>query len=420
MVFLSEIAAEDKIDEQTLAGYISLALGQLGPRKRVLIIPPDYTRRYSYAGAITREICRYYGKAVQGILPALGTHRPMTTQQIREFFGDLDPALFLTHHWQSELLRLGEIPASCIRELSEGLLEFSFPIEVNRLLLEGDFDLILSVGQVVPHEIVGMANHSKNIFVGVGGAEAIHKSHYLGAVYGMERIMGEQESPVRHLFDIAYNQSRNLLPICFIQTVVSQDLKLKGLFMSDDRSCFESACKLSQEININWLKKPQKKIVVYLDPRQYHTTWIGNKAIYRSRKALADGGDLLILAPGLSGFGEDPEIDRFIRDYSYCGRDRVMELVDTGTPLASSLAAAAHLIHGSTEGRFGITYCCDSVTKEEINSIGYSYLPFAESAKRYLPDDRSEGIKMTSDGEEYYYIENPAQGLWQVHERRDR
>ena len=99
-------------------------------------------------------------------------------------------------------------------------VDFPWPAQVNKLLAKGGFDLILSIGQVVPHEVVGMANYNKNIFVGTGGIEGINKSHFVGAVYGMERMMGRTDTPVRKLFNYASKKFANQLPIVYVLTVV--------------------------------------------------------------------------------------------------------------------------------------------------------------------------------------------------------
>ncbi|MHC4999117.1 MAG: nickel-dependent putative hexonate epimerase, partial [Planctomycetota bacterium] len=319
----------------------------------------------------------------------------------------------------NDVVTLGDVPADYLQEVSNGKVDFSWPAQVNKLLVEGDFDLILSIGQVVPHEVVGMANHNKNIFVGTGGAEGINKSHFLGAVYGMERMMGRADTPVRRVLNYASDHFAKDMPIVYVLTVVEatdEGQTVRGLFIGNDVECFEQAAALSLKVNFQMLDKPLAKVVVYLEPKEFKSTWLGNKSIYRTRMAMADGGELIVLAPGLKEFGEDIEIDRLIRKYGYIGTDKVLELVDQHEELRNNLSAAAHLIHGSSEDRFNITYCPGHLTKEEIESVNFTYADLNEMMKKYNPKKLKDGFS-TIDGEEIFYISNPGMGLWSWRER---
>ena len=145
------------------------ALDSLGDRKKVLVIPPDFTRMHSQSGLLTELAWLYYGDKLADILPALGTHRPMTDREIAAMYRAAPRHLFRIHDWRNDVVTLGEVPGEFMREVSEGKLDYPWPAQVNKLLRDGGHDLILSIGQVVPHEVVGMANYNKNIFVGTGG-----------------------------------------------------------------------------------------------------------------------------------------------------------------------------------------------------------------------------------------------------------
>jgi nickel-dependent lactate racemase len=313
---------------------------------------------------------------------------------------------------------LGEVPCDFVRQVSEGKLDYFIGCEVNRLLVEGRWDRIISIGQLVPHEVVGIANHCKNIFVGLGGPDTINKTHFLGAVYGMERLMGRAKSPVRDVLNYMATHFARDLPITYVLTVRGKDeggkLVTRGLYAGDDEACFLRGAELAREVNLDLLDEPLKKVVVYLDPDEFKSTWLGNKAIYRTRMALADDGELIVLAPGVKTFGEDPEIDRLIRKYGYRGTPHTLRMVKENADLAANLAAAAHLIHGSSEGRFRITYCPDGLTREEIESAGFAFGDLAEVRQRYAPETMAEGINRGIDGKEVFYISNPGLGLWAV------
>ena len=386
--------------------------------KKVLILPPDFTRMYSGAGKITEIYYDLLKDTCQvDIMPALGTHAPMTKEEWVAFFGKNVPFdRMIIHNWRTDVVKLGEVPASFVSEVSEGLVNNSIDVEVNRHLMDASYDLILSVGQVVPHEVVGMANYGKNIFVGCGGSSMINSSHMLGASYGMERIMGKDFSPVRRVFDYAQENFLSNIPLMYVLTTTTNkgdEVTIHGLYMGAKRSVFEAAVKKSQEINLTHMDKRLNKVVVYLDPREFKSTWLGNKAIYRTRMAIADGGELIVLAPAVGRFGEDDENDRLIRKYGYVGRENVLKLVDApeNEDLRNNLSVAAHLIHGSSDGRFKITYCAGKLTEEEVRGAAFNYMSYEEASGKYDPAKLVDGFN-TVDGEEIFYISNPALGLW--------
>ncbi len=391
------------------------SLAKLGARNMVLALPPDQSRAPSRAGDLTRFAWQQYGDKLKAVLPATGTHTPMRPDQIAHMFGDLPPDLFRAHNWRTDIDTLGEIPAEYIREQSEGKLDFAWPAQVNKLISRGGFDLILSIGQVVPHEVTGMANHAKNILIGAGGREAINRSHYLGAVYGMERIMGRAENPVRNVLNLAAERFLRALPIVHVLSVVGRTenggLAVRGLYIGDDLECFLRAAELSLKVNFEMLDVPIRKAVVYLDPKEFHSTWIGNKAVYRTRMALADGAELIVLAPGVRELGEDKGIDALIRKYGYRGTPATLEAVNANADLRSDLSAAAHLIHASSEGRFRIVWCPGALTREEIEGVGFEYGALDEMLARYDPHKLRHGFNYV-DGEEVFFIANPGLGLW--------
>ncbi len=414
------------IDDGEIRGVLEQSISEYsrgaGVLKKVLLIPPDFTRMHSGAGKITAiyyELLKDHCHV--DILPALGTHEPMTASEIDEFFeGAIPHDAFIVHNWKKDVVRIGQVPADYVREISEGLVAEPVDVEVNRRIMDGSYDLIISIGQVVPHEVVGMANYSKNIFVGCGGNSMISQSHMLGAFYGLERIMGRDHSPVRKVFDYAQEHFLNNVPLIYVLTVTTQSagkVTIHGLFAGSSRRIFEEAVALSQQKNIIFVEKPLKKVVVYLDEREFKSTWLGNKAVYRTRMAIADGGELVVLAPGVRKFGEDDENDRLIRKYGYVGRERVLELCKSNEDLSNNLSVAAHLIHGSSDGRFSIVYAPGKLTKQETESVNFIYASLEDTMKRYDPKCLKDGFNVMEDGEEIYYISNPALGLWACRDR---
>jgi len=424
-MYVSETNLNRGIQRDELEHLVEKSIGDSGAlkSKRVLIIPPDITRFHSRAGQITDMLVAKLGTRVAAIMPALGTHSPMTKAEIAHMYPGSPEALFKVHDWRRDVRELGRIPEERVREISGGKVRYSYPVQANKLLASGEIDFIFSVGQVVPHEVAGMANHAKNIFVGTGGKEAIDRSHYLGAVCGMEGIMGRADTPVRALFDEALGVAAGRIPpIAWILTVIGPaedgSLALRGYFSGPDRRSFEEAAALSAQVNIQLLERPIQKAVVWLDPEEYRSTWLGNKSIYRMRMAMADGGELLVLAPGLRGFGEDLNIDTVIRRYGYRPSAEIQSLVAREPALAGNLSAAAHLIHGSSEGRFRVSYAPGpSISREEIESVGYRWADLDQALKRYAPEGRLAGFHITADGERFFFVPNPALGLWSTAQR---
>ncbi len=414
--YIAHGAQDSIISTEEKKACIHEALLKLGGiPKKILVIPPDITRLHSNAGELTRILYELWdsgnGQAFD-ILPAIGTHAPMTGEHIAEMYGKLPNAVYHEHNWRSGLFTFGEVPSEFIREVSAGKLDYSIPVAINRRIVEREYDLVISVGQVIPHEVIGIANGFKNVLVGIGGVEMINKTHFLGAVDGMEKLMGRTDTSVRRVLNYAHSCYLKQLGIIYIMSVMDVDEDgeriMRGLYIGDDAQTFEIAAELSRNVNMNFLDAPLSKAVVYLDPREFRSTWLGNKAIYRTRMAMADDGELIIIAPGLREFGEDSEIDRLIRKYGYRGTPATLKAVENNSELRENLSAAAHLIHGSTEGRFKVVYATEHLSQQEIESVGYEWMPLEDVLALYNPRTLADGFN--DDG--FYYISEPGQGLW--------
>jgi nickel-dependent lactate racemase len=347
-------------------------------------------------------------------MPALGSHTAMTREELVSMFGPNIPReAFLVHDWRHGLKTIGQVPEEFVGEISGGRLSYEIEAQVNERLYDG-YDLIVSIGQVVPHEVAGMANHSKNIFIGVGGIEMVHRTHFLGAVCGMEKALGNDHAPVRQVFDYAAERFLGSLPVIYVMTVIKQENgedRLKGLYIGDKRDAFEAAVERSRKDNINWLSKPLKTCVCRMEPLEFRSFWLANKSIYRTRMAMADGGRLIVLAPAVDKFGEDPGMDKLLRKYGYRGTAYVLDAVASNDDLRGNLSAAAHLIHGSSEGRFEIYYAAPKLCREVVENAGFQYMEYKSAEKTY--GGLIDGYN-TVNGEEVYSISNPALGLWRI------
>lgn len=409
-------STEAGISDEELRSILERALSECrGRLKKLLILPPDFTRFHSNAGRITWHIWDMLKDECDiDVMPTLGTHVPVTREEAAAMFGDIPYERFIVHNWRTDVEKVGTVPGEYVAEISEGLVTDPIDVEVNRRLLDPSYDLILSIGQVVPHEVVGMANRNKNVFVGCGGSSMINSSHMLGAFYGLERIMGRDHTPVRDVFDYAEEHFLKHIPLSYILTVTTApggNIHTHGIFIGRERVYFEKAVELAQKKNLMLMDRPFHKCVVLLDEKEFKSTWLGNKAIYRTRMAMEDGGELIVLAPGVEKFGEDGDIDRLIRKYGYCGREKTIANVRENADLKGNLSAAAHMIHSSSDGRFNITYCTQHLSREQVEGVCFGYMPYAEAAARYDPAKLTDGWN-TVNGEEIYYISNPALGLW--------
>ncbi len=392
---------------------------ELNGKKKILLIPPDITRFYSKAGLIAGYIYEHFkDKAQVDIIPALGSHLRMSDEEHEKLFGRVIPPERILHHdWRTDVVSIGKVPAQLVSDVSEGKLCEDINIYLNHLLLDGGYDYILSLGQVVPHEVVGMANYSKNIFVGLGGASMIDATHYLSAIYGMERIMGRDKTPVRQVFDYAENVLRESgVTINYLLTIVSrfgEKNEVNGIFFGSERDVFTQAAKMSQKYNLTLVDKPFKKVVVYLEPEEFRSTWVGNKAVYRTRMAIADGGELIILAPGVRTLGEDETINGLLKKYGYHSTEETLETMSRaeGADLRNNRSVAAHIIHGVSDGRFKITYAFKELDYSLRKASNVNWVEYDEIKEKYDYEKLKDGYNIV-DGEEIYYISNPALGLW--------
>ncbi len=388
--------------------------------KRVLLLPPDLTRAHSGAGKITEwiyhEILAREPSAHVRVIPTLGQHVPHTAAENRWMFGSIPNEIILAHDWRRGVSHIGEIPASLVKETTGGAADWPIPVDLNSTLMDEPWDLIVNIGHVVPHEVLGFANHNKNYFIGLGGKETICASHIAAAVYGIEKNLGCLVTPLRACYNHAEEMLLGRLPDVYFQIVMQRDthghLVTSGIFVGDDLETYLEAARLSREQNITLFNKPLKKIVAVMQADEFRATWVANKAIYRTRMAIADGGELLIIAPGVERFGEQPEVDALIRKYGYKGTPRTLALFKTEADMQAISHGVAHLIHGSSEGRFTITCAPGHLSREEIEQVGYQYADVAEMLKRYDPAVMKEGWNTMPDGEEVFYISTPSAGLW--------
>lgn len=389
--------------------------------RRVLLLPPDITRAHSGSGWITEQLYRFFAETAKvTVIPTLGQHVPHTPEQNRWMFGSIPEERILKHDWRADAKRLGVVPADYVEKITNGHANWEIPIAINRRVVEEDWDLVINVGHVVPHEVLGFANHNKNYFIGLGGKETICASHMAAACYGIENNLGTLVTPLRHCYNKAESEFLGRVPDVYLQVTMAynarNELVHTGFYCGDDLDTYLLAAKQSKEENIT-VVPPLKKVVAVMQGDEFFSTWVANKAVYRTRKAMADGGELLIVAPGLKRFGEKDEVDRIIRKYGYAGTSRIMDAWRKNPDLQDLTHATAHLIHGSSEGRFRIIYAPGFLSREEIESVNFGYMDLAEASERYPADRLRNGFNVLPNGEEIYFISTPSAGLWTTKEK---
>ncbi len=421
------IHEEESIAPATLDRLTARLLQQAAERfhrrpRRALLLPPDLTRAHSGAGELTAALFRQLGESCDThVMPTLGQHRPHTAKENRRMFGEIPHARIHAHDWRGGVRRLGAVPAARVAEWSQGRADWEIPIDLNRMVVDEPWDLIVHIGHVVPHEVLGFASHNKNYFIGVGGKETLCASHMAAAAWGIENNLGRLVTPLRACFNWAEEQYLSHLPDVYLLIVMRVQPDgapvTCGIYVGDDLETYLAAARASRRWNIHRLDQPLPRVVAYMQPDEYRSTWVANKAIYRTRMALAQGGELLVLAPGVERFGEQPEVDALIRRYGYCGTPRVLELYRRNADLRDLGHAAAHLMNGSSEGRFTIRYAAGGLSQAEIEGVNFAWAEAQTAMQRYHPGRLPPGLQRWPDGETAYFVHSPSLGLWAAADR---
>jgi nickel-dependent lactate racemase len=425
MPWIAERSAEISWDRlQTLIEQtIAEARRRISHRpKRVLLLPPDITRMHSGAGRITEILYNLLsGEAEVHVIPTLGQHVPHTSEENAQMFGSIPNERIHPHDWRDGCVSVGAVPGRYVDEATQGAADWPIPIVLNRTLMEEPWDLVINVGHVVPHEVLGFANHNKNYFIGLGGKDLICAAHMAAACCGIENNLGSLITPVRACFNRAEDEYLNHLPDLYVQVVLARNQRDRlvhtGVYVGDDLETYLAAARQSREENITAFDEPVQKIVCVMQGDEFFSTWVANKAVYRTRMALADGGELVVIAPGLKRFGEQPEVDAFIRKYGYVGTPRVMKQYRQNADMQDLAHATAHLLHGSSEDRFTITYAPGHLSQTEIEGVNFRYADINQSIDRYRPEVCRQGWNTTADGERFYFIPTPSAGLWATREK---
>ena len=301
---ISKTAFPGKLTETQVTEVVARALPEADYRaKRVLIIVPDNTRT-APVGLMFKAVFDQIGKQTKAldVMIALGTHPPMSEEAIcgrleisfaerRDRYGKV--RLF-NHEWDnpSALQEVGAIPASDISELTGGLFSMDVPVEVNKLVF--NYDQVIIVGPVFPHEVVGFSGGNKYLFPGIGGPRILNFFHWLGAVVTNPMIIGTKWTPVRKVVDRAGAMVK-VNKLC-LAMVVAPDKSLAGLFAGSPEAAWDQASNLSNQVHITYKDQPFKTVLSCAPP-MYDEIWVAGKCMYKLEPVVADGGELIIYAP---------------------------------------------------------------------------------------------------------------------------
>lgn len=342
-----------------LAGKVREALDVIKPADRVLAIIPDKTRddNTDLLFPIATEFLARRGVAAFDALVAQGTHPPMSeAQKLAKIGAGIGATSFagqlFDHRWDKpeELTTLGELSAETVRELTDGLIEHAVSVSINKLLAPGVYGVVVVFGATVPHEVAGFAGGAKYFFPGVSGPELTHTTHWLGALAGIENIIGAVETPTRRLIEAA----ADLIPahVISLNSVVSRDangeLVTYALFAGDFREAFRRAAEVSRQVHIRYTGRKYQTVVALLDPH-YDEMWVGGKASYKLGAIIEDGGELIIYAPHLAKISETH--GALIEKYGYAPLEVVRDMLGASAELRENLCIAAHLAHVAYAGR---------------------------------------------------------------------
>lgn len=342
------------LDLDALTEIVEQALDMVQPGERILAIIPDKTRddNTHLLFPIANEFLKKRGVASFDALVAQGTHRPMSDSQKRakigcsRFAGNL-----FDHRWDEpdELITIGELSTETVRQLTIGLVDHSVTVTINKLLAPGIYNRVLVFGATVPHEVAGFAGGAKYFFPGVAGPELTHATHWLGALAGIENIIGRVETPTRHLIEAAADLID--AKIISFNTVVSRDegeLITYALFTGDIREAFRKAAKVSRQVHIRYTGRKYRRVIALLDPH-YDELWVGGKASYKLGAIIEEGGELIIYAPHLTKLSETH--GALIEKYGYAPLESVRDMLGLSEELRANLCIAAHLAHVAYAGR---------------------------------------------------------------------
>ena len=392
--------------------------------KRVLVLIPDATRTMPMP-LMFEVLSETVGPraAALDFLVALGTHQPMSDEQLSRLVGrpvidgQAGRSRVFNHRWDvaDTFVTLGTIPAAEIARLSGGLLEVAVSVALNRLLLE--YDHLIICGPVFPHEVVGFSGGTKYLVPGVAGPDIINFTHWLGAVITSSAVIGAGYTPVRAVIDRAAAMVKR--PMSCISLVVTHD-GIAGLYVGSPQESWEAASALSARTHIVWVDRPFTRVLSMM-PTMYDDLWTAAKGMYKLEPAMADGGEIVIYAPHLTEVSYThgriiDEVGYHCRDYFLAQWDRFAHY--PGGVLAHSTHVKGLGTYDAAKGleqpRIRVTLAT-GIPEERCRRINLGYLDPAGIRLDEWEGREAEGIMVVPRAGEMLYRPTPAAGAGASH-----
>ncbi len=416
MALLAGYGSETKtLSEDQVRGLLETALSNADLKdKRVLVIIPDGTRSAPIP-LMFRLLYGVLGEQVARLdyLIALGTHQPMSEAAITKLVG-AGPAERAAHYPKSEVYNhrwddpmnfqtVGVISSAAMQELTDGLVARETPIALNRMI--HDYDALLIVGPVFPHEVAGFSGGAKYLFPGIAGREIIDSTHWLGALATSYETIGVKDTAVRRVLHYGARFVADKKPVVCLKLVM-QKSSLHGLFIGDFVTAWEAAADLSAKLNI--IYKPQSfKSVLSLPSVQYDDLWTAAKAMYKTEPVVADGGEVIIYAPHLKDVSvtHGAEIERVgyhVRDYFLGQWEAFKDLSWTVLAHSTHVRGAGTFEAGTEKPRIAVTLAT-GIPEEVCKRINLGYRDPLELDPQNWVNREDEGLLLVENAGEMLY-----------------
>jgi len=390
------------LSETEVVEYVHRSLGAAGlDDKRVLALIPDRTRTAPIP-LMFREVCSALLGRVKALdfMVALGTHAPMEEEDILDHLGitreqkDRDyPSIRLLNHIYNDpgqLVSIGRLTEDDVERVSNGLFRMSVNLTINKAVF--DYDHILIIGPVFPHEVVGYSGGYKYLFPGISGQEIIDFFHWLGAVITNPKIIGVKRTPVRDVVDLAGSR----VPIdksCFAM-VVGHD-GLEGIYYDTPEEAWSQAADLSSRIHVKYVSKPYR-LIVSCAPKMYDDIWVAGKCMYKLEPVLAESGTLIIYAPHISEVSYTH--GKILDEIGYHVRDYFVKQWDKYKHYPWGVVAHSTHVKGSGTYEDGVerpranVVLATQIPRERCEKINLGFMDYRDIALNDYKDRENEGV----------------------------
>jgi len=411
----------DRIVERCCQEW-SRSTGKVG-----LLIPERLRLQLGTASAVMAAYDAFIARGRQvELLVAATPGEAQSPAVIAALLPGVPAELIFCHAWRDAGISLGEVPRDVVAAHCGGMVDSPLPITLNAALCDGRYDGLLNLELVLPHAQLGFTGPPQNLVWGHAGLATHQAAADLAARTGWENNLANLVPPLRQCLAWGAKELLNgglikLPPIAHLAIVCGDDSHRRraplALYAGPDDECYLLAALLARKQNVAALDEPLPRVVALLSGDQFDTLWSAVEVVSCLRMALNAGGELLLIAPGLIELSSDAATAALVARHGYAGAAELAAAARREPELAAEAVAAAHLRQGSTEGRFWITVATDGLDAETLRRANLKHVELSEAYLRYRPAHRRGGWNTTDDGEKFYYVPNPAEGLWSTKQR---